>query len=1475
MDLHGAVPAGEKLEFPAEPTKPADKPRRKGCEISKVTVSARRGKDVAIQQVFTGIKVPKGVDANKFAYKIPTYSKTQQKELDTSLKKALQNPELLELAKSAKEICIRTLKDGSCGLWIIGQDGKEHVKKMKDLSPEFLEVGKQRALLESSLPKLAKFAEGVKAKRAQEPTSTSSGPVKRGEYVPKYVLHERWSRMYNRIDQAISQGLDEKEGEKLKFWALRYLSYVANYSEEEAEAHQLATSPVQGQLGGYHRDYVDRQIMEALDKSLYRFLSEGSVVSVSDSSGLTDALKTQTTVCQLAVDDSDEKIREKLQSARVKLNENIVLKIEKGISQLLASTRDEKFRKPLNAALEELKMAIDSGKDPLFLTVDDLLVVDDIDEEVVRERLKERIETAIDLAKQDPLCVIVQLPEITRDGMDPDKKYLFDEFAKKVGAMSDVRCLFLGSGKIEDHHFLWNFYDKEDDEIRADSVGKIKKYCNHLGYTPTLQQTMRLLAKEGRFDLVKGLAISETEQRLGSLFVRSFDELVQSKTFERFQKFSENPPSREAGIISKNLSAAIEGLKEYKLDKTFDEKGLTPFLHESYARMLNLMEVIMAQDYHKGTLSTPALSDLSGLILEDIFLCIELTADPTKADKRLEEVLLEKAHSDAALKPSACAFVNTGMRAATFLRDACFAQKGESVETGKLNVVSFHDCYFELAQTFKHDNPITIRPDGYDYDKPLKDALDKVKEQNKIDVVFVDLHGSIDVLSPFIASHDVAKVIDRMLDSGKAQKPLTIAIDITIGKINDKEIAAIINKYQDKINDGILNIVCYRSVQKLDQLGSDKLSGGYLLVYSKDPSDFLEKFTKAASERGEIDPINKQGLAHLYKYCASGLDEYRSAMFENAKCLYEGINAAYKHPDAKASGHDFYVKESRDDQSYCILVQCKDKELFKQFLEVLKSRGFPIVKRGSFGFQHMTYSDFGGGNIRITIGVEDREKYEKLATYFNEFMEFYNVTRPALPETINKYIQELAARYNVDQSKVLAEGLEEVLALRALIDDEGKFRDPQAFDKYMQNVMKPALEELFEALSSSASLLPRSPGAIALSQLTELGINHDTLLTRQLFFTYFQKRNDVQERCEKIREALKAEQQVLEKLYSVKASEIFDKALEDAIILLVLGYGQEEGYVSDYETEIKPALEALFEALFEDLLPQAASKKLSQEAEAIKSQGISAGAKISETTFRSCLQILKDVKQDKQKQLKEEIEQTLKEDLEALVKGTSLKASDVLESGLEEMLVLLVLDDRSQDSRPVPPRNAEEARYYYKNVIKPALKIFFTAELDPSSPDAIALHEKGISKGQRLQSEMFGSYLPTLSKPSSFDVNDTMTACVRELEERYKVDISKILSYPGELDEGSRYLWSCGARDMNTEDLERFYHVDFKPALEELFKAFSPTTDSSKPISLGANALKKLNISLGKTLDKQDLRDYIKTRKEVQRRQEIAKRLGL
>lgn len=592
--------------------------------------------------------------------------------------------------------------------------------------------------------------------------------------------------------------------------------------------------------------------------------------------------------------------------------------------------------------------------------------------------------TTFDNDSRMPL-IVLQLPSVDSATFDLSKeewKHCIDQLRAKYPEIS-----LYAIGCVDNHSYIVQYKTKDPYNHWLETTKS--GICVDYGFSPTLHQVSRLIGKEmGLNEFIEKInKDSENTHQIQKSNRLTSDDFIHSTTFCHFQDYADHSPSFAAGLLAKNLCNMLNALLG-KMDEPFAKRGLTIILEESHGRIVETMEKMMALDRFN---SMAQLSHYFDLILEEIILWLEFLPDSESLDQEVQNVLQDTFSPKASLKPAVASMVSSGM--------LCFGPIKQVMDLSQKNnpqpstFFSFEDCYFEYAdchQNLKDPYMIIASPD---YDSSFDKALNECRQSGKkVNLLLVDFYSTYQSASTHpLVNHDIASLIDKMIKSDVVGKQLTVAIDLTIGNIDDENLTALVDRFKELIETGRLNIVAYRSLQKLDSFGSDKLTGGALFLYSGDKK-YIDVFKKATSQEiNNVDPLDKKLLVHLYKHCIEGLEQYRNKIVENTRYIHAHVNQDYIAGRGSKKIHPFYLKEmAHNDRQFVVVLEYSSEEKLKHFINVLEEKGFCILRRPSFGFPYCAYLLHSDRTLRISMGIYDKEDMNIFVQTFNDFLSSAN-----------------------------------------------------------------------------------------------------------------------------------------------------------------------------------------------------------------------------------------------------------------------------------------------------------------------------------------------------------------------------------------------------------------------------------------------------------------------------------------------------
>lgn len=320
-----------------------------------------------------------------------------------------------------------------------------------------------------------------------------------------------------------------------------------------------------------------------------------------------------------------------------------------------------------------------------------------------------------------------------------------------------------------------------------------------------------------------------------------------------------------------------------------------------------------------------------------------------------------------------CALHNAGMTSAAGILKAA-----EGTAGGPPRVIYGENSYFENILTAKEVSRSC--------------SVEEAAEEDWKEVDLLMLQFNPALRRTFMEATEyrvepIEAILRKTLAARKTQKPLTAAIDCTFDYIHSRKVGALLETFQNEIEEGILNLICYRSGLKFDLFGMDNFCGApFFQIHSRDPK--WAAFDALLSDPAlQTDRLSLNWFCLAYRFAADELDLYRKRIFDNTRSLLDRLppqifeKGTYRIvPIEKAAEAGFL-----DIKVFGSFHNFKGSGLIcGPIVNDCLLAGHPIFYRRSVGFYHPNISIlFGKENatIRLTLGL-DPEQVDCLAESF-------------------------------------------------------------------------------------------------------------------------------------------------------------------------------------------------------------------------------------------------------------------------------------------------------------------------------------------------------------------------------------------------------------------------------------------------------------------------------------------------------------
>jgi hypothetical protein len=221
----------------------------------------------------------------------------------------------------------------------------------------------------------------------------------------------------------------------------------------------------------------------------------------------------------------------------------------------------------------------------------------------------------------------------------------------------------------------------------------------------------------------------------------------------------------------------------------------------------------------------------------------------------------------------------------------------------------------------------------------------------------------------------IAEVLHKSLKDRR--KALTLALDCTIDFINSPRASKLLAEFQEEIESGALNIVCYKSGLKFDLFGMDNYCGAPFYMMHNHDSKWAAFDALLTDPVLQADRLSFNWFCLAYQSAAPQLELYRKQIFENTRALLNKIpSRLFKQ------GIDYRIVpvEPGADPAFIDikitgpLHQIRGSALVggSLYLNCMEA-GHPIFYRPSLGFYHPNYTMIFSeecSTIRLTLGLD-------------------------------------------------------------------------------------------------------------------------------------------------------------------------------------------------------------------------------------------------------------------------------------------------------------------------------------------------------------------------------------------------------------------------------------------------------------------------------------------------------------------------
>ncbi len=413
-------------------------------------------------------------------------------------------------------------------------------------------------------------------------------------------------------------------------------------------------------------------------------------------------------------------------------------------------------------------------------------------------------------------------------------------------------------------------------------------------------------------------------------------------------------------LLVKGMLQVLEGLLTSLTEEKWNQIMLSPtrsmLVQLSFLKIKKQWEILLQNK--KG----PYFFDIVEQIHADLSALLEVLAPFSAED--FPSIYREILTIPANLQPlTSCGIHAAGMTSLTGIFKAVEKSIGSFPR-----VLYGENTYFECINAAERISKAT--PVDLSSEEDLREA----------DLILSQFNPVLRRIDFEIAEYKVEKVSEtlRRVLNTRREKPFTLALDCTLDFINSSRVSGLLQEFQQEIEKGILNIICYRSGLKFDIFGMDNFCGApFFMIHNQDQQ--WSCFDPILNDPAlQTDPLSLNWFCVAYKYAADQLELYRKQIFDNTRALF------HKTPkrilDVKRG--NYRVVPTEEDAHLSFI----DIKIFGPFHAIrggvlaggclyLKCMegGHPIFYRPSLGLYHPNFSMIFCENfttIRLTVGLD-------------------------------------------------------------------------------------------------------------------------------------------------------------------------------------------------------------------------------------------------------------------------------------------------------------------------------------------------------------------------------------------------------------------------------------------------------------------------------------------------------------------------
>ncbi len=303
---------------------------------------------------------------------------------------------------------------------------------------------------------------------------------------------------------------------------------------------------------------------------------------------------------------------------------------------------------------------------------------------------------------------------------------------------------------------------------------------------------------------------------------------------------------------------------------------------------------------------------------------------------------------------------------------AIFQAVEKSVD-GRPRILYGENTYFEIINLAERVSKTT----------PIKNATEQ--DWKEADLILVQFSPTVKRINSKVTEYQATEYhverIEEILRLGlksREGKPLTVALDATLDYSDSERVGNLLTQFQEEIEKGTLNILCYRSGIKFDLFGMDNYCGApFFSVNNRDQKWAV--FDSLLSDPAlQTDRLSLNWFCLVYKYAAPYLEGYRKQIFDNTravlnkipKSLFNQENACFRVIPIDADINPTFI----DIKIFGPWHAFRGEFLVGVHLTIkCMQAGYPLLFRPGIGFFHPNLAVLFGkecSTVRLTVGLD-------------------------------------------------------------------------------------------------------------------------------------------------------------------------------------------------------------------------------------------------------------------------------------------------------------------------------------------------------------------------------------------------------------------------------------------------------------------------------------------------------------------------